>query len=159
MKVGFGWDLHRLIEGRKLLIGGVEIPFHLGEEGHSDGDVLIHAVIDALLGPSGLGDIGMQFPPGDSTLEGISSLILLDRTRVLVKEKGLTVVNVDCAVLLEAPKLLPFHVRIIESLAAGLHVPIDAVSFKAKTMEGLGAIGAGKAVEAYAVVLVSERTE
>ncbi len=154
MKVGFGWDLHRLVKGRKLLIGGVEIPFPLGEDGFSDGDVLIHAVIDALLGPAGLGDIGMRFPPGDPTLAGISSLILLERTREMVREKGFVAVNVDCAVILEAPKLLPFHQKIREALARALHIPVEAVSLKAKTMEGLGDVGAGGAVEAYAVALL-----
>jgi 2-C-methyl-D-erythritol 2,4-cyclodiphosphate synthase len=157
MKIGFGYDIHRLVEGRKLLIGGVEIPFAKGEEGHSDGDALIHAVIDALLGPAGLGDIGIQFPPGDPGLAGISSLVLLERTRQMVGDRGFSIVNVDCAVVLEKPRLRDFHSRIIGSLASALGVDEDAVSFKARTKEGFGPVGAGDAVEAYAVALIRER--
>jgi 2-C-methyl-D-erythritol 2,4-cyclodiphosphate synthase len=157
VKVGFGYDVHRLVKGRKLLIGGIEIPFRKGEEGHSDGDVLIHAVIDALLGPAGLGDIGIQFPPNDPALAGISSLILLQRAKGMLGEKGFSIVNVDCAVILQEPRLAPFHSRIIASLASALGLPAEAVSLKARTKEGLGPVGGGRAVEAYAVALIEGR--
>jgi 2-C-methyl-D-erythritol 2,4-cyclodiphosphate synthase len=156
MRVGFGYDIHRLTAGRKLLLGGVEIPFPKGEEGFSDGDVLIHAVIDSLLAPSGLGDIGSNFPPGRPDLAGISSLVLLERTRRMVEEKGFSVRNVDCTIVLESPKILPFMERIRNSLSSCLGIPAARVSVKGKTKEGLDATGEGRAVEAYAVALLED---
>jgi 2-C-methyl-D-erythritol 2,4-cyclodiphosphate synthase len=157
MKVGFGYDIHRLAKERKLLLGGVEIPFPLGEEGYSDGDVLIHAIIDAILGPAGLGDIGSNFPPGNEEFAGISSRILLERTRRMVESQGFSIVNLDCTVVLEEPKILPYVREIREAIASVLAIPPERVSVKGKTKEGVDAAGEGRAVEAYAVVLLQER--
>lgn len=157
MKVGFGYDIHRLAKERKLLLGGVEIPFSLGEEGYSDGDVLIHAIIDAILGPAGLGDIGSNFPPGNEEFAGISSRILLERTRRMVESQGFSIVNLDCTVVLEEPKILPYVREIREAIASVLAIPPERVSVKGKTKEGVDAAGEGRAVEAYAVVLLQER--
>jgi 2-C-methyl-D-erythritol 2,4-cyclodiphosphate synthase len=157
MKVGFGYDIHRLAKERKLLLGGVEIPFPLGEEGYSDGDVLIHAIIDAILGPAGLGDIGSNFPPGSEEFAGISSRILLERTRRMVESQGFSIVNLDCTVVLEEPKILPYVREIREAIASVLAIPPERVSVKGKTKEGVDAAGEGRAVEAYAVVLLQER--
>ncbi|MBN2533694.1 MAG: 2-C-methyl-D-erythritol 2,4-cyclodiphosphate synthase [Spirochaetales bacterium] len=154
MKIGFGYDIHRLVQGRKLIIGGVEIPFSLGEDGYSDGDVLIHAVIDALLGASGLGDIGTHFPSGNKEYKDISSRILLCHTRDMVTSAGYSVNNLDCTVILEKPILSPFRNAIIQCLSEDLHIPGNSVSLKAKTKEGMDDTGAGKSIEAYAVVLI-----
>lgn len=157
MKVGFGWDLHRLVRGRKLLLGGVELPSDVGEDGFSDGDVLIHAVIDALLGPAGLGDIGGNFPAGREEFRGISSRTLLQRVRAMIEAAGWAVGNVDCVVVLERPKIAPHLPAIRESLARDLALPVDRVTVKGKTKEGVDAAGEARAVEAYAVALIEER--
>jgi 2-C-methyl-D-erythritol 2,4-cyclodiphosphate synthase len=157
MKVGMGYDIHRLAAGRKLLLGGVEIPSSCGEEGFSDGDALIHAVIDALLGPAGLGDIGSNFPAGQEDYRGISSRILLRRTSAMLAAAGYTVGNVDCVVALEAPKILPHIQAIRHTMAEDMGIAVDRVTVKGKTAEGLGAIGAGQAVAAWAVALLRER--
>lgn len=156
MKVGLGWDIHRLVPGRALVLGGVTIPSDRGEDGFSDGDVLIHAVIDALLGPSGLGDIGSNFPPGREEFAGIASTVLLARTLAAVAEAGFSVGSVDCVVVLEAPRLLPHVTAIRESLARSLALPSSRLTVKAKTREGLGEVGRGEAVEAWAVALLEE---
>ena len=156
MRVGLGYDIHRLVPGRPLLLGGVEIPSDRGEEGFSDGDALIHALIDALLGPAGLGDIGSNFPPGREDLRGISSGVLLGRTREMVRQAGWAVRNVDCVVVLESPRILPHVAEIREALARGLGVPADCVSVKGKTGEGQGPVGEGRAVEAHVVALIEE---
>jgi 2-C-methyl-D-erythritol 2,4-cyclodiphosphate synthase len=157
MKVGFGWDLHRLAPHRPLLLGGVQIPFELGEEGFSDGDVLIHAVIDSLLGPAGLGDIGTNFPPGQKEWAGISSRVLLQKTRALLSAAGWEVGNVDCVVVLEHPKISPHVNAIRQALASDLQIPFDHVTVKGKTSEGVDAVGEGRAVASYAVSLIVER--
>ena len=156
MRVGMGYDLHRLVPGRRLLLGGVQIPFDRGEDGHSDGDVLIHAVIDSLLGPAALGDIGSNFPPGDTRYKDASSRELLRAARAMVAAKGWAVQNVDCVVVLEKPKILP-HVEAIRALLAeDLCIPVERVTVKGKTAEGLDALGDGRAVAAYAVALLRE---
>ena len=153
-RVGEGWDVHRLVEGRRLLLGGLEIPFERGELGHSDGDVLLHALIDALLGAAALGDIGAHFPPSDARWKDADSLLLLARTVALVAAEGWRIVNADCTVVLERPRLRP-HVEAIRArVAAALGLEVGRVSVKAKTAEGLGRIGSGEAVEARAVVLI-----
>jgi 2-C-methyl-D-erythritol 2,4-cyclodiphosphate synthase len=154
MRVGFGYDIHKLVENRRLVIGGVEIPHHLGEAGYSDGDVLIHALIDALLGASGKGDIGMHFPPGKAEYKDISSRILLRRTREIVRSAGYVIHNCDCTVILEKPALSPYRNEIIQALSEDLSLPESSINIKAKTKEGVDETGAGKAVEAYAVVLL-----
>jgi 2-C-methyl-D-erythritol 2,4-cyclodiphosphate synthase len=156
MKVGLGYDIHRLVPGRPLLLGGVEIPSEKGEEGFSDGDALTHAVIDALLGPAGLGDIGSNFPPGREDLRGISSRVLLERARAMIQEAGWSVANVDCVVVLESPRILPHVAEIRGALARDLGIPVQRVSVKGKTKEGLGPVGEGMAVEAYVVALIEE---
>ena len=152
---GIGYDLHRLTAGRKLILGGVEIAAEKGLAGHSDADILLHAVTDALLGAAGLGDIGQHFPPSDPQWRDADSGVFLRHARRLVEESGYRLVNVDAVVVLEKPKLAPFRDAIRESLADKLGVSPDRVSVKAKTAEGLGPIGQGEAAEAYVVVLVS----
>lgn len=155
-RVGFGYDIHRLVKGRKLLLAGIELPFERGEAGHSDGDVLIHAVIDGLLGAAALGDIGSIFPPEDPGLKDISSRILLKRITSLIKLKKLCLVNLDCTVVLEAPRIRPFVPLIRKNLAEDLEIDEKYISIKGKTKEGLDQTGRGEAVEAYAVVLVDD---
>ena len=152
---GIGYDLHRLAEGRKLILGGVEIPAEKGLVGHSDGDILLHAVTDALLGAAALGDIGQHFPPSDRRWRDADSAVFLRHARRLVEESAWRLVNVDAVIVLEKPKLGPFRDAIRESLADKLGVSTDRVSVKAKTAEGLGPIGQGEAAEAHVVVLVS----
>jgi 2-C-methyl-D-erythritol 2,4-cyclodiphosphate synthase len=156
MRTGLGYDIHRLVTGRALLLGGVRIPSDRGEEGFSDGDVLTHAIIDALLGPAGLGDIGSNFPPGRAELKDISSRELLRRTRVMLEEAGWKVMNIDCVVILETPKVLRYIAEIRACLSADIGVPVDRVTVKGKTAEGLDAVGAGTAVAAQAVALLQE---
>lgn len=154
MKIGFGWDIHRLVPGRNLILGGITIPFDKGEEGHSDGDALIHALIDALLGAARLGDIGIHFPSADPAYKNIESGKLLVKTMEMVRERGFTISNIDCSVVLEKPKLFS-HIRAItERLSELLGCDQSLVSVKAKTKEGLDAAGEGRAVEAYAVALL-----
>ncbi|MFP5263131.1 MAG: 2-C-methyl-D-erythritol 2,4-cyclodiphosphate synthase [Blastocatellia bacterium] len=153
-RAGIGYDIHRLAEGRKLILGGVEIPFEKGLVGHSDSDVLTHAVCDALLGAAALGDIGSHFPDTDPRYRGAASLDLLARVVELITERGYRVANVDAVVLAERPRLRPHVAAIREHLAAALRVDIDSVSVKAKTAEGLGPVGAGEAMAAHAVALL-----
>ncbi|MBL8965675.1 MAG: 2-C-methyl-D-erythritol 2,4-cyclodiphosphate synthase [Spirochaetaceae bacterium] len=153
-RIGEGWDLHRLVPGRRLMIGGIEVPADFGEEAHSDGDVLLHAIVDALLGAAALGDIGSHFPPSDARWKDADSAELAARAAALVREAGYEPANLDCTVILERPKLGPHRQAIRESIAAVVGLPLDAVSFKAKTSEGVDAAGEGRAIEARAVVLL-----
>ncbi len=153
MRVGIGYDYHRLVEGRKLVLGGVEIPFGKGLAGHSDGDVLTHAICDALLGAAGLGDIGQHFPDNDPQWKGADSIQLLARVVDLLREKGLRVAQVDCIVLAQEPKLAPHFAPMRERLASVLGPQVQ-VNVKAKTTEGLEAIGRGEAMAAQAVALL-----
>jgi 2-C-methyl-D-erythritol 4-phosphate cytidylyltransferase/2-C-methyl-D-erythritol 2,4-cyclodiphosphate synthase len=153
-RIGQGWDLHRLAAGRSLVLGGVAVPSELGEEAHSDGDVLLHAIIDALLGAAALGDIGDHFPPSDEAWRGADSRDLARRTMTLVREAGWEPGNIDCTVVLERPRLSPYKDAIRASLAECLGISPNAVSIKAKTSEGVDAVGEGRAVEASAVVLL-----
>ena len=154
IRTGLGYDIHKLVRGRDLLLGGILIPSPAGEAGYSDGDVLIHALIDALLGAAALGDIGYHYPSGDPEYKDISSLTLLDDTIALVREKGYEVANIDATVIIESPRLAPHIAEIRESLSAALSLPVDAVSVKAKTKEGLDATGECKSVEALCSVLI-----
>ncbi len=158
MRIGFGYDIHKLVSGRKLYLGGVVIPSEKGEMGHSDGDVLIHALIDALLGAAVLGDIGTHFPPDDPLYKDISSRILLAETLKLLGQNGCDIINIDCTILLEKPKLLPHIPHIKENLAHALDLTSSSISIKSKTKEGLGSVGQEQAIEAYAVVLIQEQT-
>lgn len=160
MRIGFGYDIHRLGADRPLLLGGVEIPGVSGAVAHSDGDVLIHAVIDALLGAAGLEDIGTYYPPEDPEWRGVSSRRLLRETAARIRENGrFRVANLDCAVLLEAPKIGPYRDGIRRNLAADLGLRAENVGLKGKTREGLGEVGRGEAVEAYAVALLRCRRD
>ena len=153
LRVGMGYDLHRLAEGRKLMLGGVEIPYPKGSLGHSDGDVLIHALIDAMLGACALGDIGSHFPDDDPRYKDASGRVLLRRIGSIVAEKG-RIINLDATVVAEQPRLAGHIVRMREAIADVLNIEPEKVSVKAKTAEGLGPVGKGEAVEAYAVALV-----
>ena len=150
IRFGIGYDVHKLVEGRKLILGGVEIPHKLGLEAHSDGDVLIHAIIDAILGAATLGDIGQHFP-GTPEFKDISSVELLKRILVLVKAKGYSIGNIDSIVVAQKPKLAPYILQMRERLAEVMQVDVDAVSVKAKTEEGLGFTGTEQGIAAYAV--------
>lgn len=156
IRVGLGTDLHRLVSGRPLMIGGINIPFEKGEDGHSDGDVLLHAITDAILGASGLGDIGEMFPPSDEKWEGADSKNLLKQAFLLVKNQGWNIENLDCVLQLEKPKFLPFRKQVIESIADILEIMPEQVFVKAKTGEKLGDIGNGNAISAEAVCLLSK---
>lgn len=156
MRIGHGYDVHRLKAGRKLILGGVEIPWELGLDGHSDADVLIHAVMDALLGAAGLGDIGRWFPDTDPQYKGISSMLLLQRVVELLQEHGYTVGNVDATILAQRPKLAPHIPQMAANLADALGVEAGRVNVKATTEEGLGFTGNGEGMAAHAVCLLEE---
>lgn len=149
-----GIDFHRLGPGRRLVLGGVEVPFELGLLGHSDADVLLHAICDALLGAAGLGDIGQHFPPGDPRYRDISSLLLLERVRELLTEAGWLPLQVDAVVVAERPKLAPYIPEMRARIAETLGVPEAAVSVKATTSEGMGPMGRGEGISAFAVALI-----
>ena len=155
MRVGFGYDLHRLVSGRPLVLGGVAIDFGLGLDGHSDADVLVHAICDALLGAVAMGDIGGHFPPGDSRFAGISSLKLLQRVGSILSESGWEVVNLDSVIIAEAPKMAPYTAEMREKISAALGISAGQVSVKATTTERLGVCGRGEGIAAQAVALVT----
>lgn len=156
MRVGIGYDLHRLVAGRRLVVGGVQIDFPLGLLGHSDGDVLLHAVCDACLGAAGLGDIGELFPDTDPKFKDADSSTLLHQVLHLVSQKGLMVHNLDCIIYAEKPRLGLLKHQIRSRLAELLGLPETQINVKAKTMEGMGPVGAQEAIAAQAVVLLSE---
>ena len=151
IRFGIGYDVHKLAAGRKLILGGVEIEHELGLEAHSDGDVLIHAIMDALLGAAALGDIGQHFP-GTAEFKDISSVELLKRVCAIIKEKNYSIGNVDSIVVAEKPKLAPYILQMRQKLAAVMQIDVDAVSVKATTEEGLGFTGTRQGIAAYAVV-------
>ena len=154
-RCGIGYDLHRLAEGRKLMIGGIELPFDKGPVGHSDGDVLAHAICDALLGAAALGDIGTHFPDTDPKWKGVSSLLFLEHVRKLLSERRFSIEHVDAVVIAERPKLGPHFPKMREALAGALGVPAEKVHLKAKTNEGMDAVGRGEAVAAYAIATLT----
>ena len=154
MRTGIGYDVHRLVAGRKLVLGGTVIPFEKGLLGHSDADVLVHAVCDALLGAAGLGDIGLHFPDTDPKYKDISSLTLLAQTNAMVREKGYTIRNIDTIIFAQAPKINPYRKSMQQHLAETLNVDPDCVNIKATTTEGLGIIGKGEGIGAMCMVLV-----
>lgn len=151
MRVGIGYDIHRFVDSRPLMLGGVEIPHIKGLEGHSDGDALLHAICDAILGAAGLDDIGHQFPVNDTRYLNISSIELLKEVSLKVNKKGFGVEYVDSVIILEEPKIAPFKDRMKREISACLGISMDSVSIKATTQEGIGAIGRGEALAAYAV--------
>lgn len=156
MRVGFGYDVHAFAEDRPLVLGGVTIPHDRGLLGHSDADVLLHAICDALLGAAALGDIGRHFPDSDPSYKGISSLILFDRTVRLVREHGFRVHNIDTTLVLQKPRLSPYIPAMVEEISRAADVPASAVNVKATTSERLGFTGREEGVAAYAVVLLEE---
>jgi 2-C-methyl-D-erythritol 2,4-cyclodiphosphate synthase len=158
IRTGLGWDVHRLAAGHPLILGGVKVPSERGLEGHSDADILSHAITDALLGAAALGDIGMHFPDTDPRWKGADSLRFLSHAAALVREREFTIVNVDSTVILETPKLKDYRQAIRESLARTLAIDIERVSVKFKTAEGVGPVGEGRSAEAQAVVTLSKAT-
>jgi 2-C-methyl-D-erythritol 2,4-cyclodiphosphate synthase len=157
VRCGIGYDLHRLEAGRKLIVGGIELPFDKGPVGHSDGDVLAHALCDALLGAAGLGDIGTHFPDTDPKWKGANSLIFLEHAKKLLDEKKLVIEHVDAVVITEKPKLGPHFPKMRETLARALGVPAEKIHLKAKTNEGVDAIGRGEAIAAHVVATLAGR--
>lgn len=156
MRIGHGYDVHRFVEGRRLMLGGVEISYHKGLLGHSDADVLLHAIADALLGAAALGDIGKHFPDSDEKYKGADSLVLLEKVAQLLQEEGYSVVNIDATVIAEAPKLAPHILKMRENIAAALGIEVGDVSVKATTEEGLGFTGAKEGIAAHAVCLIDK---
>jgi 2-C-methyl-D-erythritol 2,4-cyclodiphosphate synthase len=156
MRVGIGYDIHRLVEGRELILGGVSIPFAKGLQGHSDADALTHAICDALLGAAGLGDIGLFFPDTDARYKGIDSLKLLADVNKMIKESEFSILNLDATVFAEAPKIAPYRRDIQKKIAATIQINPNNINIKATTAEGLGVIGRGDAIAAMCVALVQE---
>ena len=157
MRIGFGYDVHRLMEDRKLILGGVEVPYEKGLLGHSDADVLVHALMDAMLGAAGMGDIGRHFPDNDNQYKGISSMILLQKVTELLTEAGYMVNNIDVTVVAQRPKLAGFIPQMEQNLADVLQVATDAVNVKATTTEKLGFEGEGLGISAYAVCSIEKK--
>lgn len=157
-RIGEGWDVHALVPGRRLVVGGIEVPFERGLLGHSDADVLLHAIIDALLGAAGLGDIGRHFPDSDERFRGADSILLLTEAARRVREQGLQIGNIDSTVIAQAPRMASYMDAMRERIAAALDLAPGCVNVKAKTAEKLGPVGQGLAIEARAVVLLLART-
>jgi len=157
MKVGIGYDIHRLVEDRPLLLAGVEIPYFKGLLGYSDGDVVVHAIADALLGALSMGDIGQHFPNTDPEYKDISSLKILAKVASMVEEKNFVINNIDTMVLAEEPKIYPFRAKMVEALAGVLGIEKDRINIKATTNEGVGSLGKGDAIAAYAVATLEEK--
>lgn len=157
MRVGQGFDVHQLVEGRKLIVGGVDIPYERGLFGHSDADVLLHAICDALLGAAGLGDIGRHFPDSDPRYKGIDSRRLLREVVHLLREKGWIVANLDATIIAQAPMMAPYILQMAENIAADLEVAADCINVKATTTEKLGFTGRGEGIAAQAVCLIEKR--
>ncbi len=151
MRIGIGYDVHTLVIGRNLILGGVQVPFDRGLSGHSDADVLTHAIMDALLGAAGIRDIGTQFPPGDPKFKDISSLILLDKVKTLVEAQGFKINNIDAIIAAEQPKVAPFINDMRQRLSQTLGINIEQIMVKATTTDGLGFIGKGQGIAAYAI--------
>jgi 2-C-methyl-D-erythritol 2,4-cyclodiphosphate synthase len=158
MRVGMGYDVHRLTAGRKLILGGVEIPYGKGLLGHSDADVLVHAVMDALLGAAALGDIGKHFPDTDPEYEGVSSIRLLEHVGRLLDEKGYVIENIDATIVAQRPKMRPYIEQMRENIATALRIETDQVNVKATTEEGLGFTGTGEGISSQAVCAVEKYT-
>ena len=151
MRIGIGYDVHKLIAGRNLILGGISVPFDRGLSGHSDADVLTHAIMDALLGAAGLNDIGFQFPPSDPKFKDISSLVLLDKVKNLVASKGFKINNIDAIIAAEQPKMAPFIEDMRRKLSQTLGINMEQLMVKATTTDGLGFIGQGEGIAAYAI--------
>lgn len=156
-KIGHGYDLHRLVEGRALILGGVDIPYEKGLLGHSDADVLVHALMDALLGAVALGDIGKHFPDSDPKYKGISSILLLSEVKKIIEKEGFSLSNADVTVIAQKPKLLPYIYEMRKNIADTLECDISLINVKATTEEGLGTTGNGDAIAAHAVCLIERK--
>lgn len=156
MRVGFGYDVHKLVEGRACILGGVEIPFEKGLLGHSDADVLVHAVMDALLGAAALGDIGKHFPDTDDAYKGISSIKLLEHVGNLLEEHGYLIENIDSTIIAQRPKMLPHIQNMRANMAEALGIDVDQINVKATTEEGLGFTGSGEGISAQAVCAIEK---
>ncbi|MDY2628467.1 MAG: 2-C-methyl-D-erythritol 2,4-cyclodiphosphate synthase [Lachnospiraceae bacterium] len=154
MRIGMGYDVHRLVEGRDLILGGVTVPFEKGLLGHSDADVLIHAIMDALLGAAALGDIGQHFPDTDPQYKGISSILLLKHVGALLREHGFTIGNIDATIIAQRPKLAPFRPAMVKNIAEALEIQENQVCVKATTEEGLGFTGRQEGISAQAITLL-----
>ncbi len=159
LRIGQGYDVHRLTEGRPLILGGVRVPFTKGLVGHSDADVLAHVVMDALLGAAALGDIGIHFPNTDPAYKNINSLKLLEKVTEILKENGYFIVNIDATLLLEKPKLAPYIPQMRENLARTMNIPLETVSVKATTEEGLGFTGREEGIAALAISLIGMKND
>lgn len=157
MRVGFGYDVHAFVSDRPLVLGGVTVPHRNGLLGHSDADVLLHAICDALLGAAALGDIGRHFPDSDPTYKGISSLILLERTVELLNQRGFGINNVDSTLVLQEPRLAPYIPQMVQSISRVMGIPESSINVKATTTEGLGFTGRKEGIAAYAAVLIDKR--
>jgi 2-C-methyl-D-erythritol 2,4-cyclodiphosphate synthase len=157
IRIGHGYDVHKLVEGRKLILGGVEIPYERGLLGHSDADVLVHAIMDALFGAAAMGDIGRAFPDNDPAYEGIDSMILLSRTREMLEQRGWQVGNVDATVIAQRPKLMTYIPEMTRRIAQVLQVEVDQVNVKATTEEKLGFTGRGEGISAHAVTIITRK--
>ena len=155
MRIGHGYDVHRLTEGRRMILGGVEIPYEKGLLGHSDADVLVHAVMDALLGAAALGDIGQHFPDTDPKYKGISSIALLKEVGALLEAEGYVIENIDATIIAQRPKLAAYRPQMAENIADALHLELNQVSVKATTEEGLGFTGSGEGISSQAITLLS----
>ena len=156
MRIGHGYDVHRLTDGRRLILGGVEIPYEKGLDGHSDADVLLHAICDSLLGATALGDIGKHFPDTDEKYKGINSLLLLEKVSELLRQNGYTVINIDTTIIAQAPKLSPYINEMINNISEALGIKPENKSVKATTEEHLGFTGAGEGIAAHAVCLIDK---
>ena len=156
MRIGMGYDVHRLTEGRKLILGGVEIPYEKGLLGHSDADVIVHAIMDALLGAAGLGDIGKHFPDTDPKYKDISSILLLEHVGDLLNENHMCIGNIDATIIAQAPKLAPYREEMMENVAKALKIERSQINIKATTEEGLGFTGSGEGISAQAICLLEE---
>lgn len=156
MRVGIGYDVHRLVENRKLILGGVEIPYEKGLLGHSDADVLLHAIMDSLLGAAALGDIGRHFPDSDAKYKGISSICLLEEVGNLLKEKGYKIINIDATIIAQKPKMAPFIQEMIKNIGATLEIPEDSINLKATTEEGLGFTGSGEGISSQSICSITK---
>lgn len=156
MRIGLGYDVHKLVENRALILGGVKIPYDKGLLGHSDADVLLHAIMDAMLGALALGDIGKHFPDTDEKYKGISSLKLLEAVYSLIKEKGYSVVNLDSIIVAQKPKMAPYIEEMRKNISHQLNIPIDCISVKATTEEGLGFTGSGEGISSQCVCLLEK---
>ena len=154
MRIGNGYDVHKLVEGRRLILGGVDVPYEKGLLGHSDADVLIHAIMDALLGACALGDIGKLFPDNDAEFKDISSILLLKKVAEVLKRENYTIINIDSIVAAQKPKLAPYIQEMRSNIADALEIPVDCVSVKATTTEHLGFEGRGEGISSYAVCLL-----